>query len=145
MQVTVKFVYNRYCLRVQHRALDLLESSKMLNTVCYPNSHSKFTQDIQITDWFNPLISKNPEQRQTVQNIVNGTSKPAPYLLFGPPGTGKTMTVVESILQVWRLHKDSHILASAPSNTAADLLAERILMSLPLAHVLRLYSTCRDR
>lgn len=42
----------------------------------------------------------NDEQEQAVQKIVSGSSRPAPYLVFGPPGTGKTVTLVESIKQV---------------------------------------------
>jgi Primosomal protein N'' (replication factor Y) - superfamily II helicase len=45
-------------------------------------------------------MKRNPEQQQAVQNIVSGTSYPAPYLIFGPPGTGKTVTVVEAVTQV---------------------------------------------
>jgi len=144
MKVTVHFSFNRNCLKVQHRALELMTKDKMVNAVCYPESYSKFTDVSPVMYWFNPLVGKNPEQSQAVQNIVNGTSKPAPYLVFGPPGTGKTVTIVESIKQVWRLNEHSHILATAPSNTAADLLAERILQQIPHSQVLRLYSPSRE-
>jgi helicase MOV-10 len=50
--------------------------------------------------FINPLIQNNPEQQKAVTNIVLGTSRPSPYIIFGPPGTGKTVTVVEAILQV---------------------------------------------
>ena len=50
--------------------------------------------------FFNQNIEKNEEQRCAVQHIVAGTSRPAPYLVFGPPGTGKTVTIVEAMKQV---------------------------------------------
>lgn len=46
----------------------------------------------------------NKEQLAAVKHIVCGTSRPAPYLVFGPPGTGKTFTLVEAIKQVPMLY-----------------------------------------
>ena len=60
-----------------------------------PPSLECASQNLQ---FINPKL--NPQQRRAVEAIVSGASRPIPYILFGPPGTGKTVTVVESILQV---------------------------------------------
>ena len=73
-------------------------------------------------DLFNESIRENKEQLSAVFHILNGTSFPVPYIVFGPPGTGKTVTVVEAIKQVWNEMPRSRIVVAAPSNTAADLL-----------------------
>jgi len=35
-----------------------------------------------------------------IKHILAGSSRPAPFLVFGPPGTGKTVTIVEAMKQV---------------------------------------------
>lgn len=55
---------------------------------------------IKETDWFNKEIKNNEEQKQAVEHIISQTAKPAPYILFGPPGTGKTATLIEAMYQV---------------------------------------------
>jgi hypothetical protein len=42
----------------------------------------------------------NPEQCMAVAAMLCGGGRAAPYALFGPPGTGKSVTVVEAILQI---------------------------------------------
>lgn len=52
------------------------------------------------TSLYDLSLEKNEEQSRAVYQVVAGTSRPAPYLIFGPPGTGKTVTMVEAIKQV---------------------------------------------
>lgn len=50
--------------------------------------------------WRNAQL--NAEQRAAVAAVVGGSYVPQPYLIWGPPGTGKTSTLVEAALQVGR-------------------------------------------
>lgn len=49
-------------------------------------------------EFFNPLLNEN--QKLAVRRILSGDCRPIPYVLFGPPGTGKTVTIIEAVLQV---------------------------------------------
>uniref|UniRef100_A0A4W6DR79 RNA helicase n=1 Tax=Lates calcarifer TaxID=8187 RepID=A0A4W6DR79_LATCA len=138
MKFSVEFTVNRLTLRLQHRAAELA-ATKRLGKVLFPAA---------------PLMPRNPkcqhllegnkEQSQAVQHIVAGSSKPAPYLVFGPPGTGKTVTLVEAIKQIEKTQASCHILACAPSNSAADLLCQKILDHVDDRKVYRMYASSRD-
>lgn len=62
----------------------------------------------------------NPKQREAIHAIVSGLYQNCPYILFGPPGTGKTVTLVEAVrLIVEQNPENATILVCTPSNTAA--------------------------
>ncbi|KAL0952433.1 hypothetical protein HGRIS_006704 [Hohenbuehelia grisea] len=63
---------------------------------------------------------------------------PVPYLVSGPPGTGKTRTMVELVVQLTRLQPEACILLCAPSNPATDTLVLRLSETLQPNEMLRL-------
>uniref|UniRef100_A0AAQ5ZBM9 RNA helicase n=1 Tax=Amphiprion ocellaris TaxID=80972 RepID=A0AAQ5ZBM9_AMPOC len=146
MKFDVEFTINRFPLKLQHRAVDLA-AQHQLGEVLFPSGaaatcvriYSHFTLRM-----FNRKLENNPEQHAAVQRIVAGSSKPAPHLVFGPPGTGKTVTLVEAMHQVSRADPSAHILACAPSNSACDLLCERLMVHMDSHQVYRLYASSRD-
>ncbi|XP_047452649.1 RNA helicase Mov10l1 [Mugil cephalus] len=75
-------------------------------------------------NFFNPDL--NLPQREAVKRIVAGECRPIPYMLFGPPGTGKTITLIEAILQIYHFLPSSRVLVCTPSNSAADLICIRL-------------------
>lgn len=49
---------------------------------------------------YDQKIGSNTQQLSAIKHILAGSSRPAPFLVFGPPGTGKTVTIVEAMKQV---------------------------------------------
>ncbi len=66
----------------------------------------------------------NASQYAAVQAIL---ANPNVAVIHGPPGTGKTTTLVAAIRLL--CERESTVLVTAPSNTAADLLTERLAAS----------------
>ncbi len=70
--------------------------------------------------WFDEAL--NPPQRAAVEHALASDDV---ALIHGPPGTGKTRTLVEVIRQA--IARGDTVLATAASNTAVDNLAERLV------------------
>lgn len=86
----------------------------------------------------------NYEQLRAVDNILNAAYGLIPYIISGPPGTGKTKTMVELALQLLRKDETSHLLMCAPSDQAADTLVQRLSKHLQLGQMLRLNASSRN-
>lgn len=57
-------------------------------------------------------------------------------LIHGPPGTGKTSTIVELVLQF--LKQDQRVLVCGPSNISVDNIVERLAASSPATSIVRM-------
>eukprot|EP00850_Spirogloea_muscicola_P011421 SM000071S21045 [mRNA] locus=s71:25992:32842:- [translate_table: standard] len=68
----------------------------------------------------------NEEQIGAVRMLLEASHGSGPCTMIGPPGTGKTITVVECILQILRQDSTARICACAPSNYAADILCSGV-------------------
>ncbi|MEN0004368.1 MAG: AAA domain-containing protein [Bacteroidota bacterium] len=67
------------------------------------------------------IPSLNPSQNKAVNQVLASRDI---TIIHGPPGTGKTTTIVQAVKQLCKT--ESTVLVTAPSNTAVDLLTERI-------------------
>ncbi|KAG7495212.1 hypothetical protein JOB18_046260 [Solea senegalensis] len=139
----VEFVLHRLTLKLQHRAVDLAQKHG-LGEVLFPSGPAVTRLALPKLSLFNHQLENNPEQCAAIQHIVAGSSKPAPHLVFGPPGTGKTMTLVEAIHQVSKADSSVHILACTPQNAACDELWQRLIPPMGPHNVYRLCALNRD-
>ncbi|KAI9712204.1 MAG: hypothetical protein M1812_006938 [Candelaria pacifica] len=87
----------------------------------------------------------NFEQRRAVDGIMRQNYGKIPFLVSGPPGTGKTKTLIETTLQ-WlsRSPPTRHMLVCAPSDQAADVLANRLRVFLSPKDLFRLNAFSRS-
>ncbi len=64
----------------------------------------------------------NKSQNEAIHNIIRAQDV---SIVHGPPGTGKTTTFVQAIKEV--VAREKQTLVTAPSNTAVDLLVEKLV------------------
>jgi len=87
----------------------------------YENEKSDEIQKSDETPFFNPKL--NESQRSAVLKSLSLT----PFKILGPPGTGKTETVVEIISQ--HLKNNRTVLICGPSNISVDNIISRFILS----------------
>ncbi|KAI0093452.1 P-loop containing nucleoside triphosphate hydrolase protein [Irpex rosettiformis] len=125
----VRFDLNRLVYRRMHQGLTtaftearvLFPAAGHIQNLRPPSATA--TGGLRLTD---RKIEQNPPQLEAVAAILTRPEGSVPFVVFGPPGTGKTVTIVEAIRQLVQTKPTTRILACAPSNSAADLIAERL-------------------
>ncbi|XP_037303193.1 probable RNA helicase armi [Manduca sexta] len=127
--VSIEFHFSRMSYRRAHQAINLALSNLGVD-VLFPSRVLSRTpqltrEALDNVSWFNKNL--NVEQKLAITNVLLGECRPLPYCIYGPPGTGKTVTVIEAILQILSLLPDSRILVATPSNSAANLVTERLI------------------
>ncbi|PWJ36181.1 AAA domain-containing protein [Sediminitomix flava] len=79
------------------------------------------TRKLRKSEFFISNERLNSSQNEALENIFHAQDV---AIIHGPPGTGKTTTLVQAVKQM--LRREKQILVSAPSNTATDLLSEKL-------------------
>ncbi|KAJ3035188.1 hypothetical protein HDV00_004257 [Rhizophlyctis rosea] len=140
MRFQIRFTFTRTPLRRMHQALELCEEMDV--QLRFPSIAPPLPSNTTASPISTNHENFNAEQLQAIQNVVAHTHGCLPYVIFGPPGTGKTKTLVECIIQVHkRAVRDGRrvaILAFAPSNSAADQIVERLKDVFPPSEMLRM-------
>ena len=130
---------DRLRFRKYHHAIDTVLGSKV-----YPSAHvvgvggkcvDRPTNILTTYSYFSPGFHPSKQQKIAISTIVMlETNVPfhqayqnIPFLLFGPFGTGKTATLIETILQILcKENSDARIFMCTETNSSADLYIERL-------------------
>lgn len=140
---SIDFVFSRSLFRRQHHSLEKFTSNNSLGyNFLFPNKKIAINEvqlDAEVDsngslmigkrqqNWFNNELNKY--QKNAIVNVLRGENRPFPYIYFGCPGSGKTQTIIETILQIQKHVKSSKIIIATPSNSAANLILEMLLIS----------------
>ncbi|CAO1424625.1 unnamed protein product [Diamesa serratosioi] len=144
----IKLIGNRITFRSSLQALETVYMNRLNdyfeNFENEPGIYDKdrFQKYVKFEnfEWFNKKIATNQEQMTAIKNIVNCTAFPFPYVIFGPPGTGKTSALVECVAQILKLKPGSKIMITAQSNSASDEIGIRLTKVISPNKIYRLYS-----
>lgn len=130
-----------------HESRQPQERLHWLHSMLFPTNQDCEVQNTLHPGAFGPVFFDdeiNWEQKRAVESICSRNYGTLPFLISGPPGTGKTRTLIETAVQlVRRVGGCHHILICAPSDPAADTLAQRLGVYLGPAEMLRLNKPSR--
>ncbi|GIQ83381.1 hypothetical protein KIPB_004692, partial [Kipferlia bialata] len=136
-----------------HQAINMAEKYDIVRRLCPvydPDVHDRRATEADVTGGtvhaeLDGKSGLNMRQTCAIAGVLAAGGGDAdddrPYLIFGPPGTGKTTTIIA--LACVLLNRGHRILVCAPSNAASDLLAERMLVAMPKLKLARIMAYTR--
>ncbi|MGN6567609.1 MAG: AAA domain-containing protein, partial [Flavipsychrobacter sp.] len=101
-------------------AMEIAEKGKEARLIDVLTGNTKPTFSTDVPFYNNPKL--NEAQNAAVNKILSANEL---AIVHGPPGTGKTTTLVQAIKTLLK-QEGKQILVVAPSNTAVDLLSEKL-------------------
>jgi predicted DNA helicase len=124
--VGIKLAPDTRTTSIMKKALNELEYNKQLFKL-FEQLHDDSQTTISAVSIKNIQVSfrndkLNESQQQAVKAILQNEQV---TIVHGPPGTGKTTTLIEAIIQLIRNREK--VLVSAPSNTAVDHIAKGLI------------------
>lgn len=121
-QLGLQLFFDETSYRTMFEALDRVMKAKNnrlahLRDLFYSSQKvERFTFDPMRFPWL------NPSQEKAVNEVLRSKDV---MVVHGPPGTGKTTTLVEAIYET--LHRESQVLVCAQSNMAVDWISEKLV------------------
>lgn len=121
-RVGVQLSFDEYTYQLMLRALDRVSKAKgnrlaQLRDMFYNRSK---TEKLTFASLSFPWL--NPTQEHAVNEVLLAKDV---AIVHGPPGTGKTTTLVEAIYET--LRRENQVLVCAQSNMAVDWISERLV------------------
>ncbi|XP_064481532.1 uncharacterized protein LOC135394629 [Ornithodoros turicata] len=117
-------------LRQVEAILDL-DKSPFMQSIIRPNPQHFWSRRGPLNS--SVLSDYNKEQAEVISSSLLAMKAPGKetriVILHGPPGTGKTRTLLGIVLEIIRHCENQRLLVVAPSNTAVDEIGRRLLMA----------------
>ncbi|KXX67267.1 AAA domain-containing protein [Flammeovirga sp. SJP92] len=121
-QLGVQLLFDESTYKEMERAITLCMNSEDATlqkhkNILFGDLKAKFNS---IYEYNIPYL--NESQNKALMNVLSAEDV---AIIHGPPGTGKTTTIIQCIIQ--NLKNTDQVLVCAPSNAAVDLLTEKLV------------------
>ncbi|MFZ1529475.1 MAG: AAA domain-containing protein [Ferruginibacter sp.] len=123
--VGIKLAPDTRTSSIMKKVLNELEANKPLFRL-FEQLHGEEKPATAVTPENKPLHFLNKHLNKSQQQAVNAVVENEQLtIIHGPPGTGKTTTLIEAIVQL--IKAGEKVLVAAPSNTAVDHIAKGLI------------------